>query len=316
MAGLLHAPQHVGGRFAGRAGDRRPQLHLADPRQVELFQPGPLADEPLDELVGRLGEDVLRGVVLDDVGPLGEHRRPVAELHGLLEVVGDDDDGLVELALDPQQLVLQPLPGERVDGPEGLVHQQYGRVGGQRPGDADALLLAPGQLPRVAVPVGVGIQGDQIEQLVHPLGDLRPGPVQHLRHHRDIGGHAHVREQPAALDDVADPAPQLVAVHLRDVVPADDDASAGGLDEPVDHLQRRRLAASRRPDQGDDLPGRDLQRQVVDGGLPCAGVALGDVIDEDLASRDVAADGGVGEVGRGLSSGHGYLSRWSVGRGR
>ncbi|WDT78402.1 MAG: hypothetical protein MPW14_14445 [Candidatus Manganitrophus sp.] len=49
---------------------------------------------------------------------------------------------------DPQQLVLQIPAGQRVERAEGLVHQQHLRPHGQRPGDADALLHAAGDLGR------------------------------------------------------------------------------------------------------------------------------------------------------------------------
>ena len=48
--------------------------------------------------------------------------------------------------LQSQELVLQPLAHHRVDGAEGLVHQQHRRVGGERAGDADPLALAAGEL--------------------------------------------------------------------------------------------------------------------------------------------------------------------------
>jgi hypothetical protein len=41
----------------------------------------------------------------------------------------------------------------RVHGPERLVHQEHGRVGGQRAGDPDALAFTARELVRVAVPV-------------------------------------------------------------------------------------------------------------------------------------------------------------------
>ena len=47
-----------------------------------------------------------------------------------------------------QDLVLQGLPGHRVERPEGLVHQQQLRVLRQTPCDLHALLHAAGQLAR------------------------------------------------------------------------------------------------------------------------------------------------------------------------
>ena len=131
--------------------------------------------------------------------------------------MGDQHDGLAELALQAQELVLQPDPHDRVDGAEGLVHQQHRRVGGQRAGDADALALTAGELVRVAVGVLRGVEPDQLQQLERPRprGGLRLAVQQRHRHH--VGDDLLVREQPDLLDDVADAAAQLDRVGLGDV---------------------------------------------------------------------------------------------------
>ena len=85
-----------------------------------------------------------------------EQRHHVADLDGLLDVMGDQHDRLAQLGLQGQQLVLQRGADHRVDGAERLVHQQHRRVGGEGPGDPDALLLAAGQLVRVALREGRG----------------------------------------------------------------------------------------------------------------------------------------------------------------
>ena len=73
---------------------------------------------------------------------------------------------LRDLALEAQELVLQPGAGHGVDRAERLVHQQHRRVGGERAGDADALALPAGELRRVAVAVRAGFEADELEQLV------------------------------------------------------------------------------------------------------------------------------------------------------
>ena len=88
----------------------------------------------------------------------------VADLDGLLDVVGDQHDRLAQLGLQGQQLVLQRGADHRVDGAERLVHQQDRRVGGEGAGHADALLLAAGQLVRVALRQPL-VEADQGEQL-------------------------------------------------------------------------------------------------------------------------------------------------------
>ena len=107
---------------------------------------------------------------------LTEDGDAVAHLDGLVDVVGDEDDGLLQLALEPEELVLEPVAGDRVDGAEGLVHQQHRGVGTERAGDTDALGLTAGELLRVAVAEVDRIEADHIEQLVDPVADLASCP--------------------------------------------------------------------------------------------------------------------------------------------
>ena len=69
-----------------------------------------------------------------------------------------------DLRLQAEELVLQALAVDRVDRAEGLVHQHHQRVGGERPGDADPLLLAAGELRRVAL-AELRVEADQLHQL-------------------------------------------------------------------------------------------------------------------------------------------------------
>ena len=56
-------------------------------------------------LVFRAEDDVFRGAYLDHAAILHDGDA-VAQLEGLVEVVRDENDGLVQLFLEPQQLVL------------------------------------------------------------------------------------------------------------------------------------------------------------------------------------------------------------------
>ena len=111
-----------------------------------------------------LGEDRVRRVVLGEHAALAQDRDPVAHLDRLVDVVGDEDHRLRDLAVQAAQLVLQAGAGDRVERAERLVHQQQRRVGGERAGEPDALALAARELGRVALRVA-RLEPDELEQL-------------------------------------------------------------------------------------------------------------------------------------------------------
>src|SRR5258708_6187761 len=76
------------------------------------------------------------------------------------------------------------------------------------------------------------------------------------------------------------------------LLPSIDDVAAGNRDQPVDHLQRRRLAASGRPDQNADLAAWHLEAEIPDRGLRPARVALGDVEEGNGRSGGSGPHGG------------------------
>jgi hypothetical protein len=157
--------------------------------------------------------------------------------------VGDEHEGLAELALQALELLLERAAAHRVDRPERLVHQQHRRVGGERARHADALLLAARELGGIAVG-HVLLQPDELDQLERPRALALAVPAEQLRHGRDVVRHRAVGEESGLLDDIADAAPQLVHGHRREVAPVELDRPARGLDEPVDHAQGRRLPAA------------------------------------------------------------------------
>ena len=73
-----------------------------------------------------------------------------------------------------------------------------------------------------------------------------------LRVNRPLGDRL-VRKEAHLLDDIADRAAQVVDVVRPGVAIVDADRPLGGLDQPVDHLQRRRLPAPGGTDQDDRL---------------------------------------------------------------
>ncbi len=198
--------------------------------------------------------------------------------------MGDEDDRLVEPGLQSQQLVLEPAAHDGVDGSERLVHQHHRRVGGERSRHPHPLPLPAAQFTRVALGHS-GIELDQLHQLRHPLRDPGSFPAEELGHDGDVLGDGLVGEEPYLLDDVADAPPQLVRLQRRDVAARHRDGTAGRFDQPVDHLERRGLAASGRPDEDGDVPLRHVEGEVVHGRGGRSREGLADPLEADHGLR-------------------------------
>ena len=92
-----------------------------------------------------------------------------------LRVVGDDDDGFVELLVQPGQQVHDFPGGLPVQVAGGFVRGDEGGVGDQGPGDGHPLLLAAGELGRVVV-LAVA-QAHQFQDQFHVFPALPAGQL-------------------------------------------------------------------------------------------------------------------------------------------
>ncbi len=78
--------------------------------------------------------------------PGAQHHHLVGQEDGLLHAVRDEEDRLGRLAGEPEQIEVELLAGEQIDGSERLVHQHERRIVDQRAADGYALAHADGQL--------------------------------------------------------------------------------------------------------------------------------------------------------------------------
>ena len=137
-------------------------------------------------------------------------RDQVAHLDRLVDVVGHEEDRLGQVLLEAQELVLEPLPDDRVDRAERLVHQHQRRIGGQGPGDADPLALAAGELARDSARDSAPGSRPTRSSSSSGASALRADvPAEQARHDRHVVADGQVREQADLLDHVADAAAQL-----------------------------------------------------------------------------------------------------------
>ena len=252
--------------LGGRRADTNRRLGLKRQRWCQLKAQRPITPVPPREI----RHEVINGV-RQQVCRVGQLREPatrpqygdlVAQLDGLVDVVSDEDDGLTEIDLETEELVLKLLAHDRVHRAEGLIHEHHGRVSRQSASHTDTLLLAAGELR--------GITLREAGRQAHPLEELKSAgfgpafvPAQQPRDGSNVRDYGAVREKASVLDDVSDAPPKLRLVHLGGVLVVNPDPAACGLDHPVDHSQRRRLAASGRPDKNGDLAGRSLEGQLI-----------------------------------------------------
>ena len=132
-----------------------------------------------------------------------EYQDAVADLHRLVDVMSDEDGGLVALLDQADELGTQVAGRHLVERGERLVAQQDVRLDGERPGDRDALAHAAGERVRIVVLVAgqpeprqpaarqrlgflaVGVEDFQAEQHVVERGAPRHQPIV-LEHDPDL----------------------------------------------------------------------------------------------------------------------------------
>ena len=191
-----------------------------------------------------------------------------------------EDDRLLGLLPEPEELFVEMVAGDLVQGTERLVHQQQFGLERQRAGDRDALLHAAGKLPRE-----LALEAGQIDQFQMMLGALLPLGRAHahdLERQGDVAQHAAPRVKRRGLEDVAVSARQARPLG-RDAVDRDD--ALGRFFEVGDDAHQRRLAAARWPDQRDEVAVADLEIDVGQRVDRCIGGLEGQVeagdIDDD-----------------------------------
>ena len=109
---------------------------------------------------------------LDDLAEIHD-RDAVGDVLHHREVVGDEDVGEAEAALQVLQQVDDLRLDRDVERRDRLVADDEARLDGERAGDADALALAAGEFVRVA-PRMVRREADEAQQLLDPRRGAAP----------------------------------------------------------------------------------------------------------------------------------------------
>ena len=212
----------------------------------------------------------------------------VGDLGGL-GVVGDHEDGLVELAAGLAEHLEDGVGVLGVEVAGGFVGEDDGGTVDEGAGDGDALLLAAGELVGAMVEAALDAEhfGEVVEErfVQFPFGGCAKGG--------DVVGDfdvAHGRErgqQIEALEDKAD----LGAAHFGalgvgefgEVGAIDEDRAGGGVGETAQDVEEGGLSRTGGADDGDELAGGDGEVDVAEGGnLKFAGaIGLAEVPGQD-----------------------------------
>ena len=117
----------------------------------------------------RLGKDRLGRSKLDDFAEIHD-RDSMADMVHHVEIMGDEDEGKAEIALQGLEKIEDLRLDRDVEGRDRLIGDDQPRLHRQGAGDADALPLAAAEGMRELVPC-VGREPDNVQQLVDAAGD-------------------------------------------------------------------------------------------------------------------------------------------------
>ena len=216
------------------------------------------SDESGNEEVGGLIEHFLRRADLLDEA-VAHDDDAVAERHSLDLVVGDVDEGGVDLLAQLDDLGAHLVAELGVEVGERLVHEEHLGAAHDGAADGDTLALAAGERLRLAVEQGGDVQ--DLRGLADLLVDLGLRELFELERERHVLVNGHVGIKSVVLEYHGD-----VAVLGGDVVHAlavDEKIARGDLLETGDHAQRRGLAAAGRADEHDKFTVGDIQRELL-----------------------------------------------------
>ena len=155
---LLHQPQELGRCVSQKCSSalmtgwrrRRPRLSVSSSTLTRGSRDRATAS-------GRVAHNEPAGV---------EHADAPGQRERFGHVVGHEDHGRLQLPLNPEEFALELHTGHRIQRAERFVHQEDRRIDGERPGHADPLALAAGELRGPARRERRRRKVDQFEQRV------------------------------------------------------------------------------------------------------------------------------------------------------
>ena len=229
------------------------------------------ADEAAYEQVCRIVVQILRGILLLHHAVL-HHHDARAHRHSLGLIVGDVDEGGLQLLVQLRDFGARLYAQLRVQVGQRFIHQEYLRFADDGAPERHALALTAGKRRRLAVQQGLNAQ--TLRGRLYAPVDLVLGHLVQLQTEGHVVVDRHVRIERVALEHHGNV--PVLRGHVVDQLIVDIQFAAGDLLKTGHHAQRCRFATARRADQHDKLLVLDLEVQVIYG-HDIAGIDLVDI---------------------------------------
>src|SRR5437763_2164241 len=189
--------------------------------------------------------------------PCAQHHHPIGELHRLVDVVRDEQNRLPLRLPDPQQLAPHLQARDRVERAERLVEVKHVGIDGQRARHLHALLHPAGELAWVGALEA--LQPDELHVVRDARAALASRKVEQPE--ADVAFDREPRKNAALLEDE-----DAAAIGAGHALAVDGHLPCRRLEESAGDVEQRRLPASRRPQNADQLPLGHVQVDVAEHG--------------------------------------------------
>ena len=191
-------------------------------------------------------------------GPRAHDADRVCQEDCLIDVVRDERDRTAMALPQLCQEALCPGSRERIQRPEGLVHEQHLRVVRERSRDRHTLLHATRELFRIGI--GEPLEAHLLDQRAREVAALGTSDALELRPELDVPAHAHPRVEGVRLEHHA-----AVGARPIDRMPIDEHLTRGRLDEARHDVEQGGFAAPGGAHEAGEMRVRDLERDVLQG---------------------------------------------------
>ena len=223
-------------------------------------------DEALRRVAFRVEEKFLHRPGFDDLA-IFNYRHVVAHMLEYVQLVGNEHDRQLELAVDLAQKLQDGISRLRIESGCRFVAEQQIRLVDERAGDADALLLPAAQLKRIDVLLVAKLH--QVENFSDPGADERLRMPRHLQRKSDILKNGARVKQVELLKNHADFLPRLPQLLLRQIgnhFSPDLDGARIRLFQPIQATDQGRFARPGKADDSEDVALGDEQIDVLQNG--------------------------------------------------